>query len=108
VGLVVFMDRVREHPAGKRIAALLPRLPQWRDFLGEAKLDAVEDFERIHIVGPSFSNSSQVVAQLQYRTKTAAIRSAVDALVKRRGEWVSETPAVARAHADRAMRSIIL
>ncbi len=109
VGLVVYMDRVRSHPAGKKIGALLPQLPQWRDFFRASGLDPVQDFERLHVVGPSFTNSSQVIAQLEYRTSTERVVSAVDQLVRRSGgRWVSRAPPVARAYADRAERSFIV
>jgi hypothetical protein len=113
VGVVIYLDRVRRHPAGRRIESILPRLPQWRDFFAAEEetgkaLNPVQDFDRIHMVGPSFYDSSQVVAQLQYNTSRAKVKAAIDRLVRRRGRWVQQEPPVAHAFADRAERVFIM
>src|SRR5690606_11264958 len=37
--LILYADRIREHPVGRRIGKLLPRLPQWNDFFGDGQLN---------------------------------------------------------------------
>lgn len=108
VGLVLYMDRVRSHPLGKRIAALLPKLPQWDEFFGDSRVNPVQDFDRMFLLGPSFSDSSGLVMAIEYNTSQDKIRAAVNGLVKRRGSWMvgSKIP-TALTFADRAERVIL-
>lgn len=109
VSLILYADRIRGHAVGERIARLLPTLPQWQDFFGEGGLNPVSDFDRLMIIGPSFYNSANVVAALEYNTEPSKVRRAINGLVKRDGEWLkgTEFPA-ARAHADRADRIFMM
>jgi hypothetical protein len=69
----------------------------------------VRDFDRVVVVGPSFYDSGNVIALLQYNTKPELVKAAIDKLVKRQGEWLSRSKVpVARAYADRAERVFIL
>lgn len=109
VSITLYTERIREHDVGKRIAVLLPSLPQWNDFFPDEGLNPIRDFDRVVVVGPSFSNSSNVVALLQYNTEPARVKGAIDKLVRRNGAWLSRGKVpVARAHADRAERVFIL
>jgi hypothetical protein len=109
VSITLYADRIREHEVGQRIAAVLPSLPQWNDFFPDASLNPVRDFDRVVVVGPSFHDSRNVVALLQYNTRPEKVRAAVDTLVKRKGEWLSRAKVpVAKAFADRAERVFIL
>lgn len=109
VSITLYADRIREHEVGKRIAALLPSLPQWNDFFPDSSLNPVRDFDRIVVVGPSFYNSANVIVLLQYNAKPAVVKAAIDKLVKRRGEWLSRSKVpIAKAYADRADRVFIL
>lgn len=109
VSIALYADRIREHMVGKRIAKLLPSLPQWKDFFPNDGLNPIRDFDRVVVVGPSFYHSENVVAVLKYNTTEAKVRSAIDTLVARRGEWLKDTrvPA-AKAYADRADRVFVL
>lgn len=108
VGLVLYMDRVRAHPFGKRIASLLPKLPQWDEFFGEGSVNPVDDFDRMFVLGPSFVDSSGLVIAIEYNTSGDKIRSAVNGLVKRRGSWVTSAKIpTALTFADRAERAIL-
>lgn len=108
VGLILYMDRVRSHPLGKRIAALLPKLPQWDEFFGDSRVNPVQDFDRMFLLGPSFSDSSGLVMAIDYNTSQDKIRAAVNGLVKQRGSWLtgSKIP-TALTWADRAERVIL-
>jgi hypothetical protein len=109
VSITLHADRIREHPVGQRIAGLLPSLPQWNDFFPDESLNPVRDFDRVVVVGPSFSNSANVIALLEYNAPQKRIKGAIDKLVKRNGEWLSNQKVpVARAYADRAERVFIL
>jgi hypothetical protein len=109
LGLILYTDRIRAHPVGKRIAELLPNLPQWNDFFAGTQLNPIRDFDRFFLAGPSFYYTHEVVVALQYNTPAAPIRAAIDRLVKRRGQWLPDTPVpAALAEADRAQRMFIL
>lgn len=109
LSLILYAEQIREHPVGQRIGKILPKLPQWRDFFGDASLDAVRDFDRFFMAGPSFYYSDQVVVVLQHNTKGDQVKQAIDRLVKRKGRWLEGTrvPA-ALAFADRAERLFVL
>lgn len=108
VGLVLYMDRIRSHPLGKRIASMLPRLPQWDEFFGESSVNPVQDFDRMFLLGPSFADSSGLVMAIEYNTSQDKIRAAVNGLVKKRGSWLagSKIP-TAFTYADRADRVVL-
>lgn len=107
VGLVLYLDRVRAHPMGKRIGALLPKLPQWDEFFGKSAVNPVADFDRMFLLGPSFADSSGLVMAIEYNTATEKVRGAVDNLVKQRGTWLSGAKVpTALTYADRAERVI--
>lgn len=109
LGLTLYTDRIRNHPVGKRIAELLPNLPQWNDFFAGTKLNPIRDFDRFFVAGPSFYHTQEVVVALQYNTKAEPIRAAIDQLVKRRGRWLESTPIpMALAEADRAERLFLM
>lgn len=108
VGLVLYMDRVRSHPLGKRIASLLPKLPQWDEFFGDSRVNPVDDFDRMFLLGPSFADSSGLVMAIEYNTSQDKIRNAVNGLVKHRGSWmVGAKVPTALTFADRAERVIM-
>lgn len=108
VGLVLYMDRVRSHPLGKRIATLLPKLPQWDEFFGKSRVNPVDDFDRMFLLGPSFADSSGLVMAIEYNTSQDEIRGAVNGLVKQRGSWMTGAKVpTAITFADRAERVIL-
>lgn len=108
VGLVLYMDRVRSHPLGKRIANMLPKLPQWDEFFGDSRVNPVDDFDRMFLLGPSFADTSGLVMAVEYNTSQDKIRKAVDGLVKQRGSWLAGTKVpTALTFADRAERVIL-
>jgi hypothetical protein len=107
--LIVYTDRLREHPVGIRVAALLPRLPQWNDFFPRGSVNPVLDFDRFFVAGPSFFHSDQLVVALEYNTRKSLILDAIDRLVRRDGKWLEkgEVPR-ALAVADRAQRLFVV
>ena len=107
VGLILYMDRIRAHPVGRRIGNLLPRLPQWRDFFGEGKVSPVRDFDRMFLLGPSFVDSAGLVMAIAYNTSPDVMRASVDALVKNHGKWLTDAPVpAALTFADRSERLV--
>lgn len=79
----LFVEHLKQHPAGSVIADLLLRDPQWQEFLGPGGLNPLENFSKIVIMGPQLVDSSQVGVFLEYKAEPATIRKAVDALVQR-------------------------
>lgn len=109
VGLILYAERVRDHRVGKRIAQVLPQLPQWDDYFHGGQLNPVRDFDRLFMAGPSFYHSSELVIALTYNTERRVVRQAIDRLVKREGRWLKDAPMPAAiARADRAERLIIM
>jgi hypothetical protein len=109
VSLLLSSDRVRGHRLGQRIGRLLVGFPQWQSFLETTGIDPIADLDRVLVVGPQFRRSADVVVIIQYRVEAAEMRASIDRLVQRepRGEWISEKPPAARAHADRAERLFV-
>lgn len=107
--LILYANRIRKHPVGKRIARMLPRLPQWNDFFGDGHLNPIEDFDQLFAAGPSFYYSQHLFIALAYNTESQQIRQAIDRLVKRNGRWLPDTPVPAAiARADRADRLFVM
>jgi hypothetical protein len=110
VRLLIFTDRMRNHPLGNRIGELLAAADQWKDFFGPGGLDPVRDVDRILIAGPQLRDSSQVLAVLRTSATPERVRSTVDVLVKRdpEGKWLDAAVPAAKARADRAERIFVL
>lgn len=110
VRILIFADRMRNHPLGTRVGTLLGAAAQWQDFLGPTGLDPIRDIDRILIAGPQLRNSSEVVAVLRVNVPNDKLHQAVDTLVKRddQGGWLDGGVPAARTHADRAERLIVL
>jgi hypothetical protein len=109
VSMVLYTDRIRGHELGRRVALLLPQLPQWDEFFGEGALNPVQDFDRLLMFGPGFVRSADLVVAVQYNVPQRKIRSAVDQMVRRRGSWLTKLPVpAALTFADRAERLVLL
>lgn len=110
VRLIVFNDRIRNHPLGARIGTLLGAAEQWKDFFGPTGLDPIKDVDRILIAGPQLRKSSEVVAVLRVNVPNDKLRAAVDTLVQRdaRNGWLDAGVPAARLEADRAERLLVL
>ena len=105
VRIKVDTEKVRQHPLGKKIGQVLGRVPQWHDFLGPARLDPVQDIDRLLIAGPQLRDSSEVIAVLKYNVGQAEMEAAIDSLVQRSsGQWLPGPTKAATARADRAER----
>jgi hypothetical protein len=109
VKVIVFNDRVRQHPLGGRIGPLLRNVYQWRDFFGPTAIDPIRDIDRMLIVGPQLRDSRDVIAILQFNIPQEKVRAAVDTLVARdpEGGWLDAGVPVAKAHADRGERVFV-
>lgn len=107
----LFVEHLKQHPAGSVITDLLLRDPQWQDFLGPSGLNPLENFSKIVIMGPQLVDSSQVGVFLEYKADSAVIRKAVDALVQRSdgARWETKNKkSVAHVHVAGGDRVIIL
>lgn len=110
VQVLIAGDRLRKHELGEWFGRILTSLPQWQSFFSDTGIDPIRDIDHLLIAGPQFRDSSKVVAVLDYRAPEAAMREAVDVLVKRSGgSWIegAAVPA-ARARADRSERIFAL
>jgi hypothetical protein len=111
VRVVVYPEKIRNHPLGPRIGKMLASVYQWRDFFGPAKLDPIRDVDRILIVGPELRDSSKVVAILKLNVSGARVHEAIDAIVQAdpdHGAWLDAGIPAATAYADRAPRVFAL
>lgn len=111
VSLVIYLDRIRQHPLGQRFAPSLTKLKNWQNFFGGTGLEPVRDIDRILLAGPQLRDSSRVVTVIRYNVAPARVRSALDALVKRpksQGQWVPKRVPVAKAHVDGADRYFVM
>ena len=111
VRLVVYPEKIRNHPLGPRIGRMLGSIYQWRDFFGPTGLDPIRDVDRIMVVGPELRDSSKVAAILKLNVGAARLHDAVDAIVKAdaaHGEWLDAGIPAATAYADRAPRIFAL
>jgi hypothetical protein len=111
VQLIVYPEKIRNHPLAPRIGQLLASVYQWRDFFGPAKLDPVRDVDRILIVGPELRDSSNVAAIIQHNVGQARMHDALDAIVHadpEHGEWLDAGVPAATAYADRAPRVLVM
>ncbi len=107
--LVLYADKLRKHAVGRRVAEILPRLPQWKDFFGGTELDLVEDFDSLFVAGPSFYYSQHLFVAMEYNTQRSKVVAAVDRLVRRQGHWLKDAPVPAAiAVADRAERLFVV
>lgn len=104
VRILLYTDVMRSHPLGPRIGGLLRRSPQWADFFGPTNVDPVRDIDRVLIAGPELRDTKNIVAVIGHRLPEEEIDRALERLVERNGEWISRSPRLARATADRATR----
>jgi hypothetical protein len=111
VRLVIYPEKIRNHPLAPRIGQLLASVYQWRDFFGPSKLDPIRDVDRIMIVGPELRDSSNVAAIIQHNVGAARMHEALDALVRadpEHGEWLDAGAPAVTAYADRAPRVLVM
>jgi len=110
VKVIIYNERIRNHPLGPRIGKILGTAYQWRDFFGPTSLDPIRDIDRMLIVGPQFRDSSEVIAVLKHNVGEAKMRHAIDVLVQRdaTGGWLDGGVPAASARADRAARVFVL
>jgi hypothetical protein len=110
VRMFIYTERIRGHLLGERIGALFSVLPQWQSFLGGSRIDLVRDVDAILLTGPQFRRSDQIAAVFDYNVPQAAMRGAIDEIVKRdaNGRWLDNKFPAAIATADRAERLFAL
>lgn len=79
VRLQVETARLREHPLGTRVVALLGSIDGWRDLLRPDALNP-KDIERVLVAAPSLEGSAGTVAIIEHRASSEALRAAIDRL----------------------------
>ncbi len=110
VRLLIYNERIRNHPLGSRVGVLLGAAQQWKDFFGPTGLDPIKDVDRILIAGPQLRDSTEVVAVLELGSDPKKVKAAIDGLVKRdpKGGWLDAGVPAARARADGAERVFVM
>jgi hypothetical protein len=111
VRLLMYTERIRNHPLGARVRELLRNTPQWQDFFGTGRVDPIADVDRILIAGPQLRDSAEVVAVLRYNAAREKVRAAVDRLVRRSpgsGGWLDAGVPAAQARADGSERVFVM
>ena len=111
VRLVIYPEKIRNHPLAPRIGQLLASIYQWRDFFGPSKLDPIRDVDRLMVVGPELRDSSKVAAIIQHNVGASRMHEALDAIVHAdpdHGEWLDASTPAATAYADRAPRVLVM
>lgn len=111
VRLVIYPEKIRNHPLAPRIGQLLGSIYQWRDFFGPSKLDPIRDVDRLMVVGPEMRDSSKVAAIIQHNVGASRMHDALDAIVHAdpdHGEWLDAGSPAATAYADRAPRVLVM
>ena len=111
VRLVIYPEKIRNHPLAPRIGQLLASIYQWRDFFGPSKLDPIRDVDRLMVVGPELRDSSKVAAIIQHNVGASRMHEALDAIVHAdpdHGEWLDAGTPAATAYADRAPRVLVM
>lgn len=111
VRLVIYPEKIRNHPLAPRIGQLLASVYQWRDFFGPSKLDPIRDVDRLMVVGPELRDSSKVAAIIQHNVGASRMHEALDAIVHAdpdHGEWLDAGMPAATAYADRAPRVLVM
>jgi hypothetical protein len=111
VRLVIYPEKIRNHPLAPRIGQLLASIYQWRDFFGPSKLDPIRDVDRIMVVGPEMRDSSKIAAIIQHNVGATRMHDALDAIVRAdpdHGAWLDAGSPAATAYADRAPRILVM
>jgi hypothetical protein len=111
VRLVIYPEKIRNHPLAPRIGRLLASIYQWRDFFGPSKLDPIRDVDRLMVVGPELRDSSKVAAIIQHNVGASRMHDALGAIVHadpEHGEWLDAGSPAATAYADRAPRVLVM
>jgi hypothetical protein len=111
VQLMVFTEKLRNHPLAPRVGKALSSIYQWRDFFGPSGLDPVRDVDRLLVWGPQLRDSSEVGVVAKVNAPSDAVHAAIDGIVRtdpETGAWLDAGVPAATARVDRAPRVFIL
>ena len=106
VQIILVGSRLREHPVGAKLGALLPTLKQWEPFFKGSGINPIDDMDAMVITGPQVRISGEVIAIMKFNIDMTRVEQTIQALADRsKGEKLEDTPVPAwKATADKGVR----
>lgn len=106
VQIILVGSRLREHPVGARLGALLPTLKQWEPFFKGSGINPIDDVDAMVITGPQVRLSGEIVAIMKFNIDMARVEETIQKLAEgSEGEKLENTPVPAwKATADKGAR----
>ena len=107
VTLGLWFSSMREHPLGKRLAQIAACDAEWRAFVNQG-VNLMQDFDGVLVVGPNFTDSSQMTAAVRHNLPSQRVHEVMDSLVQKSGKnghWLA--PDVASARLGRVQRVLM-
>ena len=107
VTLGLWFSSMRNHPLGKRLTQLATCDAEWRAIVNQG-VNLMQDFDGVLVVGPNFTDSSQMTAAVRHNLPTQRVHDVMDTLVQmsgKNGRWL--TPEVASAKLGKVQRVLI-
>lgn len=94
VQVLIAGNVIRKHQLGAAFAQILVLIPEWHQFFADSPIDPIRDLNHLLITAPRFrSDTSKVVAVMDFNVPEAKIKSAVDLIVNSvNGSWLDDTP----------------
>lgn len=91
VDVLMYVDRVRKHPMGPKVASL----NLWKSVLEGTDLDPMQDLDRAFVTAPSVHDGEALVAVGEHDEPEQRLRAALDVIIARSdppGSWVKGSP----------------
>jgi hypothetical protein len=106
VQIILVGSRLREHPVGAKLGALLPTLKQWEPFFKGSGIDPINDMDAMVITGPQIKISGDVVAIMKFNIDMEKVETTIQSLADSSGgSKLDDTPVPAwKATADKGVR----
>lgn len=89
MGVLVYVDRARNHPISARVAAL----DLWGAVLEGTGIDPQRDLERAYVASPTVRSDDKSLAVAQHALPEERVRAALETMIARSsppGEWLTE------------------
>lgn len=106
--VLVWVDRLRNHPVGPKVAALEP----WKPLLAGTGIDPERDFERAYATVPDVKHGEAAALVGEHAMPEARVRGAIDAMIAKSGPaggWIEGSPVpAARVTVERAERVVAM
>lgn len=106
VQIILVGSRLREHPVGAKLGALLPTLKQWEPFFKGSGINPIDDMDAMVITGPQVRISGEVIAIMKFNIDMARVEETIQKLAEgSEGLKLEDTPVPAwKATADKGAR----